>query len=105
METNKTKMLTEEEAIALENSLPELKTFLDDWTLKMQSVMIITKSDFVSGFFVVIERFIKKEIEENKENKEYLNRLLVFQKQNTGQNLWNVSGGLWPKYWDRLTSR
>lgn len=105
METNKTKMLTEEEAIALENSLPELKTFLDDWMLKMQSVMIITKSDFVSGFFVVIERFIKKEIEENKENKEYLNRLLVFQEQNTGQNLWNVSGGLWPKYWDRLTSR
>lgn len=98
-------MLTEKEAIALEESLPELKTFLDEWMLKMQSTMMISKSDFVSGFHYAIQQFIKKEIEGNQENKEYLSRLQTFRKENTGQNLWNVSGALWPKYGDRLTLR
>ena len=98
-------MLTEKEAIKLEDSLPELKVFLDGWMLKMQSTMMISKSDFVSEFHYVIQQFINKEIEENQENKEYLNRLIIFQEQNAGQNLWNVSGALWPKYWDRLKLR
>lgn len=98
-------MLTEKEATALEESLPKLKAFLDEWVQKMQSTMMVSKSDFVSGFHYAIQQFIKKEIEENQENKEYLIKLQTFRKENTGENLWNASGALWPKYWKRFTLR